>query len=333
MWIVTGALGFIGSSLVTRWNLQGRSVLAVDDCPTGNAWKNSWNFGNTQIASFRENTRLLMPEEIISLAGVLPADIEGIVHLGAISDKAEMDAAKLFLYNTQCTTWWWNFAKDLGVPFLYASSGATYGMGEQGFSDSLLETLRPNDPYGQSKLAFDRWAMTQKTSPENFWGVRFFNVFGPNEYHKGFMASPVFHGFHQIRDKGNMRLFRSGKKDVKDGEQKRDFIYIEDALNMVDFLINQKAGSGIYNIGTGRAQTYLELASALFKALNVPREIEWVETPATIQEGYQYFTQADITKIQKAGFKAEIGSLETRVAQYAAHLQAGAGKPGSYFRG
>ena len=216
-----------------------------------------------------------------------------------------------------------------GLPLVYASSAATYGLGEYGYDDvdELAFKLKPLNPYGESKNDFDKWALREAERPYYWAGVKFFNVFGPNEYHKGRMASVVFHTFNQIRKTGKMKLFASHHPDYKDGEQKRDFIYIEDVLNVLMFLMHQRKHSGLYNLGTGKARTFLDLASATFRAMDLDPVIEFIPTPEDIRDKYQYFTEANMAKIRSIGFDRPFMSLEEGVTDYVKNYLI----PGKYY--
>ena len=219
----------------------------------------------------------------------------------------------------------WNACINAGIPLIYASSAATYGDGLLGYSDmddSLSFKLRPLNPYGISKNDFDKWALQQEQTPPRWFGLKFFNVFGPNEYHKGRMASVVFHAFNQIYkgpgrdDHGIVNLFRSHNPAYRDGEQLRDFIYVKDVTDVIYFLMSQTTGSGIYNLGTGKARTFVDLATAVFTALNIPPAIEFIDTPIDIRDKYQYFTEANMDKLIRLGYSLPFYSLESAVEEY-----------------
>jgi ADP-L-glycero-D-manno-heptose 6-epimerase len=207
---------------------------------------------------------------------------------------------------------------EYGLPLIYASSAATYGMGEHGYKDShdIIEKLRPLNPYGESKNEFDKWVITQKEQPFFWAGLKFFNVFGPNEYHKGRMASVVFHAYNQIAETGKMKLFRSHHPDFKDGEQKRDFIYVKDVADICIFLMEHRKQSGIYNVGTGKARTFIDLANAVFHSLHLNPEVEFIDTPEDIRDKYQYFTQAEMSKLRNTGYTKKFYTLEDAVDDY-----------------
>jgi len=212
----------------------------------------------------------------------------------------------------------WEHAVRYGIPLIYASSAATYGDGSLGYDDdhSLVDELKPLNPYGISKNEFDKWVLRQTVTPPYWCGLKFFNVFGPNEYHKGRMASVVFHAYRQIREKGSVRLFRSHHPGFQDGKQLRDFIYVKDVTDVMYFLMNQKQDSGLYNLGTGKARTFLDLANIVFTSLRIQPVIEFIDTPSDIREKYQYFTQASMTKLLNTGYSKPFYTLEAGIEEY-----------------
>jgi len=215
----------------------------------------------------------------------------------------------------------WNQCIEYGIPLVYASSGATYGLGEHGYSDSheIVEKLKPLNPYGDSKNDFDKWALKQEREPYFWAGLKFFNVYGPNEYHKGRMASVIFHAFNQIHGNGKVKLFRSHNPEYKDGEQLRDFIYVRDVVDVCIFLMETRKHSGLYNLGTGKARTFLALAKSTFNALDLEPNIEFIDTPEDIRDKYQYYTQAEMDKLRSIGYEKEFTSLEEGVEDYVKH--------------
>ena len=215
----------------------------------------------------------------------------------------------------------WKSCSQYRIPLIYASSAATYGLGENGYKDShsIIEDLKPLNLYGVSKNEFDKWALRQSEKPPFWAGLKFFNVYGPNEYHKKRMASVVFHAYNQINESGKVKLFRSHNPNFKDGEQLRDFIYVKDVIEVLIFLMQQQTESGIYNLGTGKARTFLDLTKAVFKAMNRTENIEFVDTPMDIRAKYQYFTQADMEKLRRAGYRQPFASLEEGVNDYVAN--------------
>ncbi len=309
MIVVTGAAGFIGSCLVRKLNDEGLGpVLAVDDFKH---FEKNKNLENKDI--YKRIDRF----EFIQNPGIWGKP-DFIFHIGARTDTTEFDKELLFKLNTEYTTKLWNYCTENEVPIIYASSAATYGLGQSGFDDNheLLQNLKPLNPYGQSKHDFDLWAVKQSETPPFWAGLKFFNVFGPNEYHKGRMASVVMHGTNQIRENGFIKLFRSHIAEYKDGEQVRDFIYVKDVLNVMLFLFNKKPSSAIYNLGTGHARNWNDLAKAIFNALNKPVNIEYIDIPEDIREKYQYYTEAKMQKLIDAGYDKPFTPLETAVNDY-----------------
>jgi ADP-L-glycero-D-manno-heptose 6-epimerase len=305
--ILTGAAGFIGSYVTGFLARRGyHNLLLVDD------------FNRPEKA---ENINLLKAfpkmqrSEFLSSISEVEADL--FIHLGARTDTTEFDESIFEELNIQYSEAIWIRATQLEVPLIYASSAATYGGGEHGFSDwEPIEKLRPLNPYGQSKQDFDVWALAQENKPPFFVGLKFFNVYGPNEYHKGRMASVVFHAYNQIKKTGKMKLFRSHHPDFKDGEQARDFIYVQDVAEVIHYWMQQKEGSGLYNLGTGQARTFLDLVRATFKAMNLPEQIEFIDTPKDLRETYQYFTEARMQKTRAHGYSNPFMPLESGVEDY-----------------
>ena len=309
-YIVTGAAGLIGSALIWKLNQLGiDDILAVDHLGTSEKWK---NLRALAYADYMEKDVFM--EKLT--AGALPRDVEVILHMGACSSTTEKDATYLIGNNFDYTRKLALYAVTRGIQFLYASSAATYGAGERGYVDDedAIAELRPLNMYGYSKQMFDLWAKRQGLLSKII-GVKYTNCFGPNELHKGDMRSVVCRAYEQIHDTGKVRLFKSYLPEYADGEQKRDFIYVKDAVEMVMFLLNQKC-HGIYNIGSGRAETWNSLASAVFKAMNKPVNIEYIDMPEHLRGKYQYYTCADITKLRNAGYSAVVTPLEDTVHDY-----------------
>ena len=310
MIIVTGAAGFIGSCLVGRLNEAGfTDLLVVDDFSFPEKNKNLiWKQFSQQI----ERTLLFD-----WLAKNKPT-IEFVYHIGARTDTTEFNKEIFNELNEDYSKKIWDYCVNNQVPLVYASSAATYGLGEFGYSDNheIIPKLVPLNPYGDSKNNFDKWVLNQPQSPPFWAGLKFFNVYGPNEYHKGRMASVIFHTFNQIQEKGSMTLFRSHNPNFKNGEQLRDFIYVKDLINVCLFLKEQSPKSGIYNLGSGKARTFLDLASNTFKALDLEPKISFRDTPEDIRDKYQYFTQADMTKLIEAGYAKSFHTLEEGVSDY-----------------
>lgn len=311
MIIVTGAAGFIGSCLVKKLNQHNfNAIIAVD------------KFGDPQKMKNLETAKV---QEYVDRDVFIPwldknhELVEFIFHIGAKTDTAEFDVALLTRMNTQYTKDIWARCIQYQVPLVYASSAATYGLGENGYEDeeSKIHLLKPLNPYGQSKQDFDVWALAQKEKPFFWAGLKFFNVYGPNEYHKGRMASVIWHAFRQISATGRMKLFRSHNPDYTDGGQMRDFVYVKDVVEVCYFLMHHRKNSGIYNLGSGKARTFLDLTKATFKAMGKPENIEFIDTPIDIRDKYQYFTEAKMEKLKAIGYDKKFTSLEEGVEDYA----------------
>ena len=312
MIIVTGGAGFIGSAIVWRLNQLGRNdIYIVDELGTDEKWKNlvglDFNdFINKDVFLNR------WVDELVTL------DATAIIHMGANSSTTEKDADFLIKNNYKYTAAVARAALWNEIRFIYASSAATYGDGKLGFKDDekLIPKLRPLNMYGYSKNLFDHYALKEGFLKE-IVGIKFFNVYGPNEYHKGDMRSVVHKAFGQIMETGAVKLFKSKNPRYKDGEQLRDFIYVKDAVDMtLHFLLKNKKAGGLFNVGTGKSRHWNDLVKAIFKALNKPVNIDYIELPAHLEKKYQYFTEADITKIRAAGYKKKITSLEAGVKDY-----------------
>ncbi len=313
---VTGAAGFIGSCLVKKLNIEGHSDLVlVDDFSFSEKNK---NLDNKIYSSKIERSRFLpwLNEN---------ADkIQFIFHLGARTDTTEKGTAIFDELNFDYSKTIWGICSKNNIPLVYASSAATYGMGEHGYVDSheIVEKLKPLNPYGRSKNDFDKWALSQinhKSQIINhpFWaGLKFFNVYGPNEYHKGRMASVISHTVNQINKTGGMKLFRSHRPDIPHGHQRRDFIYVKDVVEVCYFFYKNQKNSGLYNVGTGKARTFFDLATNTFKAMGLPPNISFIDTPEDIRETYQYFTEANMEKLRAAGYSKPFYSLEEGVEDY-----------------
>ncbi len=310
MIIVTGAAGFIGSCLVSRLNAEGlNDLVLVDDF--SDAEKNK----NLEGKKYAEQIdREIFPAWFRENAG----KVKTVLHIGARTDTTEFDKAIFDKLNVNYSKTVWEICTANNIPLVYASSAATYGLGEYGYNDDhdVVEKLKPLNPYGESKNEFDKWALAQSKTPPHWYGLKFFNVYGPNEYHKGRMASVVFHAFNQISATGGMKLFRSHNPEYKDGEQLRDFIYVKDVVDVIVFLYRNTPASGLYNLGTGKARTFLDLARSTFRALEKPENITFIDTPADIRDKYQYFTEANMSKLRKAGYEKTFTSLEDGVADY-----------------
>lgn len=310
MIVVTGAAGFIGSCLVGKLNSEGyKDIVVVDDFSRADKNKNlEGKIYKTEIHRdifpgwLRENQQL----------------VQFVFHLGARTDTTEFDKKIFDRLNLNFSKNVWLACAEYGIPLVYASSAATYGGGEFGYEDDhlLIEKLQPLNPYGESKNEFDKWVLKQEKKP-GFWaGLKFFNVYGPNEYHKGRMASVVFHAFNQIEETGRAKLFRSHNPKFKDGEQVRDFVYVKDVTNVCAWLLRTRKGPAIYNLGSGKARTFLDLTKSVFTALGKNPDIEFIDTPADIRNKYQYFTEAKMEKIRNAGCDVRFHSLEEGIKDY-----------------
>lgn len=310
MIVVTGAAGFIGSCLVNKLNNKGfKDIVVVDDF--SNAQKNA----NLKNKSYRYKLDRMVFFDWLKQEH---KQITFIFHIGARTDTTEFNKEVFDLLNLNYSKQLWELCSLYNIPLVYASSAATYGSGEHGYHDDhkIIELLKPLNPYGESKNDFDKWVLKQKNKP-NFWaGLKFFNVYGPNEYHKGRMASVIYHTYNQIINSGKMKLFRSHHPDFKDGEQTRDFIYVKDVVQVCYFLMLQKGPSGIYNLGTGIARSFNDLARTCFTAMNLPPQIEYIDTPADIRDKYQYFTQAEMGKLRAIGFSDSFHTLEQGIEDY-----------------
>jgi ADP-L-glycero-D-manno-heptose 6-epimerase len=310
MIIVTGAAGFIGSCMIRKLNDNNfNAIVAVDD------------FTNTQKAKNLNGKKILQQvqrDDFFQWLDKNHKTVEFIFHIGARTDTAEFNWEVFQKLNLGYSKEIWGKCIEYQIPLVYASSAATYGMGEKGYKDdeNLIEELKPLNPYGDSKNKFDKWALAQPEKPFFWAGLKFFNVYGPNEYHKGRMASVIWHSFHQIKATGKMKLFRSHRKEYKDGEQMRDFIYVKDVTDACNFLMHHRKNSGIYNLGTGTARTFLDLTKATFSAMEVPENIEFIDTPLDIRDKYQYFTEAEMDKLRSIGYTAPFHSLEEGVGEY-----------------
>ena len=323
--LVTGAAGFIGSCMVGYLNRKGyHNIIIVDEFPArpagGDNENKKPNYEDKKIIARVDRSGLF------DWLNDHPMKIDFVFHLGARTDTTEFDYAILEKLNVDFSKNIWSYCVEKNIPLVYASSAATYGGGELGYKDDheLPFKLNPLNPYGRSKNEFDKWALQQALNSERrtpnslpFWaGLKFFNVYGPNEYHKERMASVIFHSFNQIRSTGKVKLFRSHKPEYRDGEQLRDFVYVKDVVDICYWLLNERPASGLYNLGTGKARTFKDLVTAIFKSLDKPIVIEYIDTPLDIRDKYQYFTEADMSKLQKAGYNEEFYSLEEGVETY-----------------
>ena len=312
MFIVTGGAGLIGSAVLWRLNRAGiDDVLVVDHLGTTDKWKN--------LAPLRFDEYIEKGEfrEALRAGKFDGAKVEGVLHLGACSSTTERDASYLVDNNFHYTCELAEFCVKNHIRMVYASSCATYGDGSQGYDDdeSRIESLRPLNMYGYSKQLFDLWAK-RRGYLNQLAGCKFSNVYGPNERHKGEMRSVVLRSFEQITATGTMKLFKSYRKEYADGEQLRDFLYVKDAVDMVMFLFNTPRAAGLFNIGSGKAESWNKLARAAFAALDAPERIEYIDMPETLRDRYQYYTCASTAKLRRFGYDREVTSLEESVADY-----------------
>ncbi len=310
MIVLTGSAGFIASAMLQRLNDEGiHDVVIVDDF---SKFTKEPNFINKQFAE------KLHRDDFFAWWDQRPEKVDLVIHLGARTDTTEFDENIFNILNLEYSKQIWERCAQQHIPLIYASSAATYGGGEYGYDDNheIVEKLQPLNAYGRSKNDFDKWVLKQEMQPPFWAGLKFFNVYGPNEYHKGRMASVIFHAFHQIKETGKVRLFRSHRPDFKDGEQLRDFVYVKDLTEVILFLMHEKPASGLYNLGTGKARTFIDLAKATFAALDKEAVIEFVDTPEDIRDKYQYFTQANMEKLRNAGYNKTFTSLEEGVNDY-----------------
>jgi ADP-L-glycero-D-manno-heptose 6-epimerase len=310
MIVVTGSAGFIGSNLVGRLNADKyNDVVLVDD------------FSKTEKLKNYENktfTTKVDRKDFFSWLKENHRFVQFIFHLGARTDTTEFNKTIFDELNLSYSQQIWKLCIEFGIPLVYASSAATYGDGLLGYTDdhSIIEQLKPLNPYGDSKNDFDKWVLKQEKKPYFWAGLKFFNVYGPNEYHKGRMASVIFHSFNQIKATGAMKLFRSHNPNYTDGGQLRDFVYVKDVVDVMCFLMLHRKNPGIYNLGTGVARTFLDLTRSTFNAMGVTENISFIDTPIDIRDKYQYFTQANMSKLRSIGYNKPFTSLEDGTADY-----------------
>ena len=310
MFVITGAAGFIGSCLVSKLNSLGaKDLLLVDDFSSKSKKQNLRNKFFFKKIHRNDFVRWLKNN---------PNDVSGIFHLGARTDTAESNIQLLTDLNLDYSKNLWNLSVQNNIPFIYASSAATYGSGSFGFADDhkIIPQLQPLNPYAVSKNEFDKWVLLQKNFPPFWSGLKLYNVYGPNESHKSRMSSVVLKAFHQIKNKNQVHLFRSHDIRFKDGEQLRDFIYVKDVVDVLISMMQIKPHSAIYNLGTGNARTFIDLVIAVFNVLNLKPNIFYYDMPSDIRDNYQYYTQADVRKIKKVGLLKKITNLEEGVNDY-----------------
>jgi len=310
MIVITGSAGFIGSCIVAKFNAEGiNNLVLVDDFSV------SEKQANYTLKTFYQK---IERKHFIEWFDNNYNIVSDVIHIGARTDTTEKDVHVLNELNLEYTKAIWKICTKNKINLIYASSAATYGLGEFGYDDdeTKIEHLKPLNLYGESKNDFDKWALGQSTCPPNWYGLKFFNVYGPNEYHKGRMASVIFHSFHQINNTGKVKLFRSHNPNYGDGGQLRDFVYVKDVVSVIWFLYSSSVKNGIYNLGSGKARTFLDLANATFKALDKEPTIEFIDTPIDIRDKYQYFTEANMNKLIAQGYSKKFTSLEEGVTDY-----------------
>lgn len=310
MIVVTGAAGFIGSCLVSKLNQERfLDVVLVDDF--SNPKKNKNFQGKSFVAKINRT-------EFFDWLDQNEKQVQFIFHIGARTDTTEFNREIFDELNLNYSKTMWNKCIEHALPLVYASSAATYGGGEFGYDDNheVIQKLKPLNPYGESKNEFDKWALSQERKPFFWAGLKFFNVYGPNEYHKRRMASVIFHAYKQITETGKVNLFQSHNPDYKNGEQLRDFIYVKDVVDVCYFLMHHRKNSGLYNLGTGKADTFLNLANSTFNALELEPNIEFIPTPEDIRDKYQYFTEANMKKLRGIGYDKPFQNLSEGVNDY-----------------
>lgn len=310
MIVITGAAGFIGSRLAGYLNEQGfKDLILADDFSVASKQDN-W-----KSITYKE---LVHRSELFEWLDLHQQQVQFIVHLGARTDTTEFRKSIFDELNLGYSKKLWLKAVQYSLPVIYASSAATYGMGELGYSDSedIIPDLKPLNPYGESKNDFDKWVLNQERKPFFWAGLKFFNVYGPGEYHKSRMASVIYHAYYQIKATGKMKLFKSHHPDFGDGEQLRDFVYVKDVVSVILFLMKNRTASGIYNLGTGKARSFNELTQAVFSSLEIKPIIEYIDTPEDIREKYQYYTCAEMHKLRETGYLEPFSSLEEGINDY-----------------
>ncbi len=310
MIIVTGAAGFIGSCLISKLNeLNFNYIIAVDDF--SNEEKNKNLIGKKIKERVERN-------DFFQWLDQNNREVEFLFHIGARTDTTEFNKEIFDTLNVNYSKHVWEACVKYQIPLVYASSAATYGLGELGYDDneSEIHLLKPLNPYGDSKNDFDNWALKQEEKPFFWAGLKFFNVYGPNEYHKSRMASVIWHAYRQILSNGSLKLFKSHKPEYQDGEQIRDFIYVKDLVDVCIFLMEHRKNSGIYNLGTGKARSFNDLGKSTFTALDKPVQINYIDTPLDIRDKYQYFTEANMKKLIDIGYTKPFYTLEEGVKDY-----------------
>lgn len=310
MIVITGAAGFIASCLVGRLNMEGFTDLVLVDDFT--------KIGKEKNYNGKKYSQLVHRDQFHSWLDTNHKLVQFIFHLGARTDTTEFNKEIFNRLNLQYSMDTWKSCVKYGLPLIYASSAATYGAGELGYEDdeSLPYKLKPLNPYGESKNDFDKWALAQEEKPYFWIGLKFFNVYGPNEFHKGRMASVIFHTFNQVNNSGQIKLFRSHRAGFEDGKQLRDFVYVKDVTQVCYFLMHHRKNSGLYNLGSGEARSFIDLATATFQNMKRPVKIEFIDIPSDIRETYQYFTKANMKKLHDIGYPDPFYSLEDGIQDY-----------------
>ncbi|MEC7654218.1 MAG: ADP-glyceromanno-heptose 6-epimerase [Bacteroidota bacterium] len=312
MIIITGAAGFIGSQLAERLNIEGfNDLVLVDDFSNESQTPNYYHLNYTTLVDRKAFPQWLRENE---------NQVQFVFHLGARTDTAEMSVELFNELNLNYSKEVWDLCVEYGLALVYASSAATYGDGSNGYIDShdIVSELKPLNPYGNSKNNFDKWALEQKKKPYFWAGLKFFNVFGPGENHKGRMASVVLQTYRQVSESGCMKLFRSHNPNYNDGEQSRDFVYVKDVCKVCFHMMKNRltTPSGLYNLGSGKARTFLDLVTYTFNSMGIDPSIEFIDTPEDIRYNYQYFTEADLSKLRTAGYSEKFTSLEDGIEEY-----------------
>lgn len=315
MYIVTGATGFIGSNLLYAMQQKGYDdIVLVDDFGNGDKWRN---------VAKRGALRFVLPDQLPSFLSSNADRVKAILHLGAISSTTETDVDKIVANNFQLTVYLYEYCLSRGIPLIYASSAATYGGGEHGFVDRddlyFLSSLQPLNPYGWSKNSVDKHITSQggfSGQQAQVVGLKFFNVYGPNEYHKGMQMSVVRHFFEQYRNTGKVRLFKSYRNDYADGEQRRDFVWVGDCVNVMLWMLEHPQVSGLFNVGTGNATSYNTVAKSIARSMGIEPVIEYIDMPDSVRNQYQYFTEADLTKLRLVGYDTPFLSVPEGVEKY-----------------
>ncbi len=310
MILVTGAAGFIGSVLIWKLNQEGiKNIFIADKFHDEFKWKN---------LSKRNFQDIIDRDDLIDWLEKNPKSIKTVIHLGACTNTMETDVDYILKTNYEYSKKLYAFCYRNKVPLIYASSAATYGAGERGYADDieLIQELQPLNPYGWSKLLFDKWVLNQKEKPPQVAGLKFFNVYGPNEYHKGAMASVIYHAFKQVKAEGKIKLFKSYKKEYSHGGQERDFIYVKDVVECIFKIHEDRSINGIFNLGTGKARSFNELADSVFKSLSLNKKIKYIPMPKHLRNQYQYFTEAKMDKLLSVINYESFYSLESGVKDY-----------------